>query len=260
MWKQLKNFARVLMLAFQIDWIDTLRLNFYHLPFQQGRKLPILLFKAKLHITQGAQIQLNVKDEDCRLGMIKLGCQYSRNVLSSLGIQIDLRTGKLIFNGSGIIGCGSNLITRKGGSIVFGRNFSASGNFSACAFQRIEMGNNFSCSWNVSIYDTDFHETVDLDTGRELPMTRSVIIGNNCWLCQKSTILKGVCLPDWSVVGACALVNKNYEGCLSHTLFAGIPAKPLKKRIVRMDLKTIVANSEWNITSGFYMLNPLTRI
>ena len=261
MQKQLKNFVKALILAFQIDWIDTFRLNFFHLPFKQGRKLPILLFKAKLHIMQGALVQLNVNNENCRFGMIKLGCQYSKNVLSSsVGIQIDLRTGKLLFNGSGIIGCGSNLITRKGGTIEFGKNFGISGNFSACAFQRIGIGNNLSCSWNVSIYDTDFHETADLETGCKFPMTNCVIIGDNCWLCQKSTILKGSCLPNWSIVGASALVNKNYKDYPPHNLFAGIPAKPLNKKIVRMDLKRITDVSNWNVTSGFHLLNPLTKI
>ena len=255
---QLKSLAKALMLAFRVDWIDTLRINLCHLPFRQGRKLPILLFKAKLHIMQGASVRLNVKDEDCRFGMIKLGCQYSKNVLATTGVQIDLRTGGLVFNGAGIMGCGSNVITRKGGTIVFGKNFRVSGNFSICAFQKIEIGNNLSCSWNVSIYDTDFHETIDFETGQELPMTRSVVIGNNCWLCQKSTILKGVCLPDWSVVGACALVNKSYEDCLPYTLFAGTPAKPLKKRIVRTDQKTIVSSADWKVTFGLHLLNQLS--
>lgn len=258
MWKQLKKMFKGLMIAIQVDWIDTLRLNLFHLPLRQGYKLPILLFKASLHIMQGAKVYLNVKEDECCFGMIKLGYQYSKNVISSVGIQIDLRSGNLIFTGSGIIGRGSNIITRKGGSIILGSNFRISGNISLCSFQKIKIGNKFSCSWNVSIYDTDFHETIDLDTSKELPMTKEVIIGNNCWLCQKSTVLKGVLLPDWSVVGACALVNKNYKDCLSHTLFAGVPAKPLKKRIVRTDLKTIANNETWKVTSGLHLLNPLS--
>lgn len=254
---QLKSLVKAVLLAFRVDWIDTLRINLIHLPFRQGRKLPILLFKAKLHIMQGASVRLNVKDEDCRFGMIKLGCQYSKNVLATTGVQIDLRTGGLVFNGASIMGCGSNVVTRNGGTIVFGKNFRVSGNFSICAFQKIEIGNNLSCSWNVSIYDTDFHETIDFETGKELPMTRSVVIGNNCWLCQKSTILKGVCLPDWSVVGACSLLNKNYSECIPHTLFAGVPAKPLKKRIVRTDLKVIAEVEKWSVTSGWRLLNAL---
>lgn len=136
MWRRLKNVVKAIMFAFRIDWIDTLRINLFHLPFRQGRKLPILLFRAKLHIMQGAQVRLNVKDEDCRFGMIKLGCQYSKNVLSSVGIQIDLRTGGLTFNGSGIMGCGSNLITRKGGMMMFGKNFGVSGNFLYVHFKK----------------------------------------------------------------------------------------------------------------------------
>ena len=91
--------------------------------------------------------------------MIKLGIRYSRNILQTTGIQIDLRSsGGIIFYGSGIMGCGSNIITRKEGIIEFGKNFGISGNFSVCSLSKIEIGNNLSCSWNVSIYDTDFHE------------------------------------------------------------------------------------------------------
>ena len=54
-----------LMIAIQVDWIDTLRLNLFHLPLRQGYKLPILLFKASLHIMQGAKVYLNVKEDEC---------------------------------------------------------------------------------------------------------------------------------------------------------------------------------------------------
>lgn len=103
--------------------IDALHLNLFHLPLRQGYKLPILLFKASLHIMQGAKVYLNVKEDECCWGMVKLGYQNSKNVIPSVGIQIDLRSGNLIFTGSGIIGRGSNIITRKGGNINLRKYF-----------------------------------------------------------------------------------------------------------------------------------------
>lgn len=255
-----KTFIKGFFLFVKIDWIDTIRLNLFHLPFRQGRKFPVLLFDAKLNIRNNSKIQLRISDKECCFGMIKLGIRYSRNILQTTGFQIDLRSsGGIIFYGSGIMGCGSNIITRKEGIIEFGKNFRISGNFSVCSLSKIEIRNNLSCSWNVSIYDTDFHEIEDMETGIVLPMTRNIIIGDNCWLCQQATLLKGVRLPNWSIVGGCSLVNKDYTDYPLHTLFAGVPAKALKKKIVRRDLKTIVNVSDWKITSGLHLLNELPK-
>lgn len=51
-------------------------------------------------------------------------------------------------------------------------------------------------------------------------------IGKRCWLSAKSTILKGVNIGDYSIVGASSLVNKNVP---EFELWAGIPAKMIKK-------------------------------
>ena len=58
-------------------------------------------------------IELCVSDDNVKFGMIKLGINYAKNVFVSTGIQIDLSSsGGLIFYGSGIMGNGSNIITR----------------------------------------------------------------------------------------------------------------------------------------------------
>lgn len=54
-------------------------------------------------------------------------------------------------------------------------------------------------------------------------------------------------------------MNKDYTDYPLHTLFAGVPAKALKKKIVRRDLKTIVNVSDWKITSGLHLLNELPK-
>lgn len=141
--------VKKILLFLKVDWIDTIRINLFHLPFHQGRKFPILLFKAKLSVRHGAQIELRIPDEDCHFGILKLGCCYVKNVISTQGIQIDLRTGKLIFGGSGIIGNGSNIITRCNGVIELGHNISAAGNLAVTSFHHIHVGNDVSCSWNV---------------------------------------------------------------------------------------------------------------
>lgn len=255
----MKRLIKQFLIFLQIDWIDTVRLNLFCLPFRQGRKFPILLFKAKLHIVnRGGVIDLCVSDDNVKFGMIKLGINYAKNVFVSTGIQIDLSSsGGLIFYGSGIMGNGSNIITRHNGTIEFGRNFRISGNFSCCSFEHISIGSNLSCSWGVSIYDTDFHETIIPDTGDTNTMSQAVIIGNNCWLCQKCTLLKGTNIPDWATVGALAMVNRDFSEMPYYVVLAGIPAKAVAKKLKRTDLAVIAQSYNWNVTGGLSLLNPL---
>ena len=255
----LKRMVRKLAVFFSIDIINTFRINIIHLPFKHGRKFPILLFKSSLHLLDNAYVKLDMPDEMVRFGMIKIGCRYSKNVMKSHGVQIDLKNGGgIIFHGSCLIGNGSNVITRKGGQIVFGRNVSINGNFSICSFDKIVIGDNLSCSWGVSIYDTDFHETIDATTGTQLEMAKPVFIGNNCWLCQKCTILKGAVLRDWTTVGALALVNRDFSALPANSVVAGVPAKVLSKQMYRKDKKIICfAKGSWYITSGLTLLNSI---
>lgn len=254
----MKRLIKKFLLFLKIDWIDTIWLNLFCLPFRQGRKFPILLFNAKLHIVNRTCIRICVSDDNIRFGMIKLGVNYAKNVFVNTGIQIDLRSsGGLIFYGNGIIGNGSNIITRHNGTIEFGQNFSVSGNFSCCSFEHISIGSNLSCSWGVSIYDTDFHETITPDTGNINTMSRAVIIGNNCWLCQKCTLLKGANIPEWTTVGALAMVNRDFSEMPLYTVFAGIPAKAISKKLQRTDLAAIAQSNNWNITVGLNLLTPL---
>lgn len=255
----MKKLVKSFLLFIKVDWIDTIRMNLFFLPFRQGRKFPILLFKAKLHVAKSrGGVKLLVPEENVHFGMIKLGVNYAKNIFVSTGIQIDLRSsGSLIFRGSGIMGNGSNIIIRRNGTIDLGHNFRISGNFSCCAHESIVIGDNLSCSWGVSIYDTDFHETFNPETEKINAMTRPVSIGNNCWLCQKCTILKGANVPEWATVGALAMVNRDFSEMPAYVVLAGIPAKVMKNKLQRTDQIIIAKQDNWNITQGLDLLNPL---
>ena len=53
-----------------------------------------------------------------------------------------------------------------------------------------------------------------------------VKIGSYCFVGTGSVILGGSSLPDFSVLGAMALLNKSYSQC--YTMYGGVPAKPIK--------------------------------
>ena len=135
------------------------------------------------------------------------------------------------------------------------------GKLTICSECEIFIGNNVSCSWDVSIFDTDIHHYVDGQTDIPMSNKRPIKLGDFSWLCQKSTILKGGTLPAWSVLGACSLLCKDYLQVTppykNFTVFVGNPAKPTSKRIKRTDLYQISKAPDWIITSGFRIINKI---
>ncbi len=52
-------------------------------------------------------------------------------------------------------------------------------------------------------------------------------IGNYCFISTNVICLSGSSIPDYSIVSALSLCNKKYID--EHTLYGGVPAKPIKK-------------------------------
>ncbi len=55
-----------------------------------------------------------------------------------------------------------------------------------------------------------------------------VIIGSNCWLGSKVTVLDGVTIGDNCIVAAGSVVTKSFD---ANTVIGGVPAKILKQRL-----------------------------
>lgn len=71
----------------------------------------------------------------------------------------------------------------------------------------------------------DKPDTPIIFSGRpEMPQT---IIGADCWLGARSTIIAGVSVGDGAIVAAGAVVTRNVE---PNTIVAGVPARPIRKR------------------------------
>jgi acetyltransferase-like isoleucine patch superfamily enzyme len=95
----------------------------------------------------------------------------------------------------------------------------------------ISIGNTVSMSWEVQIFDTDFHYMTDNGTIRRC--NAPIEIGDNVWIGNRVTINKGSKVPSWAIVASNSLVNKDYSQYAGGIL-AGCPAKYIassKKRI-----------------------------
>lgn len=93
------------------------------------------------------------------------------------------------------------------------------------AHHDIKIHSHCSIGEMVVIRDQDHRydgQTLVKDSGYEVA---PVIIGENCWLGAKSTILKGVSLGKNSVVGAHSLVNDNFP---ERSVVVGSPARKIR--------------------------------
>ncbi len=111
----------------------------------------------------------------------------------------------------------------------------------------IHVGKDFLTNYNVTILDCgpvkigDFcmigpntlittvgHPLNPQARRKKLAQAQPVIIGNDVWIGGNCTILPGVKIGDGAVVAAGAVVTQDVP---SNTVVAGVPARPIKKRI-----------------------------
>ena len=185
-----------------------------------------------------------------RFGMIKLG-KRSEKTCTQKGIWL-YNEGTIIFEGSTLIGNGCKIEIKQGAQLSIGENTGMTGCTTINCYDKITLGKFFSCAWDVSISDTDFHECYHImEDGKrkEKPVTSSITIGDYVWICKGVTILKGTNLPDWCTVGANSLVTSHIKAS-PYDLIAGIPANNTGRKIQRKDLSLLATNPNFIITKG----------
>ena len=149
-----------------------------------------------------------------RLSMIGKGC----------GIHI-FKDGKIICEERIIVDDQVMLYAK--GSLKLGKQFCINRYSRIVVHENIEIGNHVTIGQMVSILDHDHQYLMDqgkltLDGYKTAPIK----IGNNIWIGDKCTILKGVSIGDNVVIGANTLVHKDVP---SNVVIGGNPFKILKE-------------------------------
>ena len=150
-----------------------------------------------------------------------------RRRFASVGSGLEI-VGNPVFHGAGKIVAGKNLsllspvlpieiFAEKGSMINIGNNVSINQGVTIGALKRVDIGDSTIVGDRTIIYDTDWH---GLD-GRK-PKTAPVRIGKHVLICARVTVLKGVDVGDFSVIGAGSVVTRSIE---KNTIVAGSPAK-----------------------------------
>lgn len=135
---------------------------------------------------------------------------------------------KLQINGDFTIGHGVRISVSKGGELSFGgkKEETDSGITSdtlIMVFNKVKIGYDFICAWNVFISDSDWHQIKGQIT------TSDIEIGNHVWIANSCSILKGSKIGDGSIVASHSkLGNKEYP---SRSIIAGIPGDVVRSSV-----------------------------
>lgn len=94
---------------------------------------------------------------------------------------------------------------------------------------KLVIGKNAQIGRDISIRTSDGHSIFKEDDILPYNEPQDILIGDNVWIAQRVTILKGSKISSNSVIGACSLVNKEFNE--PNVIIAGNPAKVIKHNI-----------------------------
>jgi len=89
----------------------------------------------------------------------------------------------------------------------------------------VKIGNNVDVGPEV-LFLSDSHEIGSFDKRAGKSIFEPILIEDGCWIGARTTILGNVVIGKGSIIAAGSLVNKN---CEPNSLYAGVPAKLIKK-------------------------------
>ncbi len=203
----------------------SVRFNLAYLPFRQAIRLPVLVshrvWLARLH----GRIELppGAGTGTVRIGFGSIGLfdgQRSRSVW-----KVD---GRVVFRGTAWIGHGSRIVVEDAGVVTFGDDFRITAESTIYAVKGITFGDGVLLSWQIQVMDSDGHPILDSEGCLTNP-DAEIVVGDHVWIGSRATIVKGVRVPDGSVVAAGAVVAGRFDE--PGVVLAGVPASVVRRGI-----------------------------
>ncbi|MCG7584497.1 acyltransferase [Photobacterium sp. OFAV2-7] len=199
----------------------TLLFNFYYFPADQAIKFPVIVsHRVKFEKLDGKVIlKGNIKTGKIRIGFgkVQIADPAKSRALWNLS-----RSGIITFHPRVKLGTGTKLDVR--GNLEIGEGSNFTGEATIVCNHRISFGRNSLVSWQTLFMDTDLHSIVDRNSIQTNP-DQPIKIGNDVWICAKSTILKGVTINNNTVVSANSNVTTGFTD--GDIIIGGNPAKAI---------------------------------
>ena len=249
--KIIRGFYILLRLLVRLNLTKTLYINFKTQSFRDAIKFPIFVYgRLKILSLKGKLII----EAPMKTGMIKIGYKYIDLFPTSLlPSQLNI-VGKLIVKGNLIIGGGVHLnVERKYSIMAFGENCTIGGGSFVKSTYNIVCGHNVQITGECIILDSEMHYVRNIETGIIQKNFGEILIGNNCWINQRTVIAKNTIIPEFTIVVRNSYLNKDYTTYGTNLLLCGTPALPKKSKVQRIfnskkesELELIFRESENN--------------
>ena len=217
----MKRIKTWLHLLFMTNLIQTLRFNWKMLPVRQAWHLPIYFYGKTTFRSLTGKV---IIEGPVRRGMIKVG-RRDHYLATAVPWTIWTVQGTIVFTGRIDFWMGSYVLVSGGAVLRLGHYPTFIGsNVRILCFDQITIGNNVRITWDAQLIDTSFHYIQKGEDGRIDPLTKPVVIGDNVWIGNRSTLSKGTVIPSWTIVASNSMVNKDFSDLKPFTLLAGSPA------------------------------------
>ena len=218
----------------RLNLFATLYINFRTLPFSQACKLPIYIYGRVKFYNLNGDIIINAP---VRRGMIKFGIMQGYFTASKRCAMIFLTAGsKLIFNGP----CkfDSDYVIRiTGGTVSIGAYVRFGNDVKICSENSITIGDFCGIPFGSCFMDTNFHYTINTQTGSVHTKSVPIVIGARNWIGNTTTVMKGTRTPDCTLIASKSFLNKDYirlGNQAENILLAGSPAKIVAENCARV--------------------------
>lgn len=93
---------------------------------------------------------------------------------------------------------------------------------------RIIIGEDCMFANNIIVRTSDSHPIIDLKSGLRTNPPKDVILGKHVWVAPQAMLMKGTKIGDGSIVGARAVLTKEYP---ENSLIVGSPGKVVKSDV-----------------------------
>lgn len=233
------------------NWLNlllTIYLNFRSFPFLQAIRLPIFVYGSPRIYNLVGSMKMTCKK--ITPGMIKFNYVMPGAPNCTSGKSEINNEGTILFNGRGEIGTGTKIRVALGATLKIGNRFKITDMCNVGCLNSIVLGDDTWIVHRSQIFDSNYHFIEDLNTRKIPKMTKYVVIGKRCWICNSVSVCAGAVIPDNTIVASSSLVSKDYSNIPPYSLLGGVPAK-----VIKVGVRWLKKGTLQNEVTNFYKYN-----
>lgn len=229
----------------------TIYLNFKLLPLNHAIHFPIHLYgRWNFRIMKG---RITIPASQVKFGAYKFGVDIA-GYFTSLINTLSMHKNSCFELDEGVrIGQGVQICLYPGATLKMKRFSSLGDNVKVIDYHMITIGERSGITWDCQISDFNSHFILDSATNMISTIYKPVVIGDYCWICNRTVVMPGTVLSNRVIVASSSLLNRDYTklGITEGSLIGGIPAK-----LIRTGLYRIYDRENEKFLKEYFLHNP----